>query len=161
MTKTYDLQSRSARRLRSWYRTGKGNRRAKALAAMWARVYTWGLLPRRWVTLEVPGAKSGIPRRFPLGMTQVDGRWYLASMLGECQWVRNVRAAGGQATILRSRRSPVHLRELPVSERAPIIAAFLDQVPGARPHILVPRGQPVEAYAEVATRHPVFLIEPR
>lgn len=158
---TYDLQSRSARRLRSWYRTGKGNRRARVMAHMWARIYTWGILPRRWVTLEVAGAKSGLPRRFPLGMTTVDGRWYLASMLGECQWVRNVRAAGGDVLLNRGRPRPVHLRELPVSERPPILAAFLDQVPGARPHIAVPRGQPVTAYADVAARHPVFLIEPR
>ena len=52
-----------------------------------------GLIPGRWVTLEVPGRTSGKATRFPLGIMDVDGRSYLGSMLGNtCNWVRNVRA---------------------------------------------------------------------
>ena len=52
-------------------------------------------------------AHTGAVTRFPLGMADVDNQWYLVSMLGEnCNWVKNVRAAGGRAT-LRRRRAPV------------------------------------------------------
>ena len=71
---------------RSMYEGGRGNDRARWYARLWGRVFCLGLLPRRWVTLEVRGRRSGHPTRFPLGMADVDDRWYLVSMLGECNW---------------------------------------------------------------------------
>ena len=85
----------SDERARAMYASGRGDADARWFARLWGRVFAAGLFPRRWVTLEVPGWKSGRLARFPLGMADVDGRWYLVSMLGECAWVRNVRAAGG------------------------------------------------------------------
>jgi hypothetical protein len=114
------------------------------------------------VTLEVLGRRSGRTIRFPLGMVSYDDDWFLASMLGErCNWVRNVRAADGLATLRRRRAVPVQLIEVPVDARAPIIKCYLEQVPGARPHIRVDRHAPVTAFAAVAHRIPVFRIRPR
>ena len=72
---------------------------------------------------------------------EADAIWYLVPMLGEqSNWVKNVRAAGGQATLRRRGAVPCRLVELPVSERAPILKRYLNQVPGARPHVPVSRG---------------------
>jgi hypothetical protein len=93
-------------------------------------------------------------------MADRDGRWYLVSMLGEhCDWVRNVRAADGAVTLRHRRRFPCHLIELPAAERAPIIKLYLDQVPGARPHIPVDRHAEIEAFEAVADLYPVFLVD--
>jgi hypothetical protein len=93
-------------------------------------------------------------------MARSDGQWYLVSMLGECNWVRNVRAAGGNATLRRGRARPVHLVEVPASERPQILKRYLDQVPGGRPHIPVDRHEPLAAFEAVAADYPVFVVVP-
>ena len=147
----------SDERLRRMYAGQRGNRTATRLSKLWARVYGWGLHPKRWVTLEVPGRTTGAPTRFPLGMADLDDRWYLVSMLGEdCNWVRNVRAAGGRATLIRRRPRPVQLVEVPVEQRARVLRRYLQKVPGGRPHIPVDRGAPLEDFDAIADRYPVF-----
>lgn len=147
--------------IRRMYAGQRGNTTARRFARFWAKVYSWGLFPRRWVTLEVPGRKSGKPTRFPLGMTDVDGQWYLVSMLGQnFHWVRNVRANGGRAVLERRHRREVLLNEVPVEERAPIIKRYLQQVPGGRPHIPVDRRAPFADFEAIAAAYPVFVIAP-
>lgn len=148
-------------RLRAMYVGRRGNATARRFARAWAAAFALGVAPRRWVTLEVPGRRSGKPTRFPLGMARSDGQWYLVSMLGECNWVRNVRAAGGDATLRRGRARPVHLAEVPVSERPQIIKRYLDQVPGGRPHIPVDRRERLSAFEAIAADYPVFAVVPR
>ena len=108
------------------------------------------------MTLEVPGRVSGKTTSFPLGMADVDGHWYLVSMLGECNWVANVRAADGHAVLRRRRRRSVRLVEVPSNARAPILARYVEIAPGGRPHIPVPRGSSLEEFAAIAESHPVF-----
>jgi hypothetical protein len=152
----------SDERLRAMYRGGRGNATARRFARAWARVFGWGVLPRRWVTLRVPGRRSGRTTEFPLGLAFFDGDRYLVSMLGDdCHWVRNVRAAHGLAALRRRRVTPVRLIEVPVGERAPIIKSYLRQVPGARPHIPVDRRRPVADFAAIAAQVPVFRVIPR
>jgi hypothetical protein len=80
-------------------------------------------------------------------------------MLGDdCNWVRNVRAAGGRATLRRRRSVECQLVEVPVRERAPIIKRYLQQVPGGRPHIPVDRSAPTADFEAVASRYPAFEI---
>ena len=82
------------------YQGGRADARARRLSRLWATVFGLGLGPRRWVSLEVTGRKSGRIVRFPAGMADLAGQWYLVSMLGErCNWVLNVRASGGRAVI--------------------------------------------------------------
>lgn len=151
---------RQDERLRRMYPGGRGTATARRYARFWNAAFRLGLLPRRWVTLEVRGRRSGRTTRFPLGMADVDGRWYLVSMLGECHWVRNVRAAGGAAHIRRRRSRPVLLVEVPTDERAPILKRYVEKVPGGRPHVSVDRHAPVEAFDAIAARHPVFRVDP-
>lgn len=145
--------------LRAMYRGGHGNDTARRFARFWNVVIGLGLLPRRWVRLEVRGRVSGRMTRFPLGMADVGGRWYLVSMLGECNWVANVRAAGGEAVLRRARARRVRLVEVPVAERAPVLRRYVQKVPGGRPHVPVDRHEPLGAFLPVADRYPVFRVE--
>ncbi len=154
-----DTWPHSAGKLRAMYATGAGNRTARRYARFWAVVFGLGLVPRRWVTLEVPGRKSGRMTRFPLGLASLDGQWYLVPMLGEgCNWVRNVRAAGGRVTLRHGRAVRCQLTELPEAERPRVLKRFLQQVPGARPHVPVSMDAPEAAFAPIAARYPVFLV---
>jgi hypothetical protein len=148
--------------MRAMYPGGQADTTARRLARIWAAVFGLGLLPRRWVTLEVAGRRSGHLARFPLGMADYGGQWYLVSMLGErCNWVQNVRAAGGRATLRRGHAVTCRLAEVPVSERPPIIKRYLAKVPGARPHIPVNRHAPLADFQAIAAHYPVFQVSPR
>jgi hypothetical protein len=144
---------------------GRGRRRrpgglARAMNAVSALAFGWGIAPNHLLTLEVRGRRTGTTIAFPLVMAMVDGERYLVAMLGEdAQWVRNVRAAGGRATIRCGRRQEVVLLETPVSARPRIIKAFLQRAPGARPHIHVNKDAPLESFAAIAASVPVFRIQ--
>jgi hypothetical protein len=147
-------------RLRAMYAGGRGDRTARRFARIWSVVFGLGLLPRRWVTLEVAGRRTGRTTRFPLGMADWDGEWYLVPMLGgECNWVRNARAADGRVVLRHGRAWRCRLVELPEPERPPILKRYLEQVPGARPHIPVDRHEPLSAFEAIASGYPVFRVE--
>jgi hypothetical protein len=147
--------------LRAMYRGGRADPTARRLARLRAAVFGLGLMPKRWVTLEVAGRRSGRVARFPLGMAELDGQWYLVPMLGgQCSWVQNVRAADGLATLRRRRAVACRLVEVPVSERVRVIKRYLERVPGARPHIPVGRHAPVAEFEAISPRYPVFRVVP-
>lgn len=76
-------------------------------------------------TLAVRGRRSAVVHRVALIPVEVDGARYLVSPRGETDWVQNLRSAGEGE--LRSRREGAYrcrATELPVAERAPIIAAY-------------------------------------
>jgi deazaflavin-dependent oxidoreductase (nitroreductase family) len=149
----------SSERLRRMYASGRANDSARRLARMWAVVFSLGLSPRRWVTLEVTGRRTGRARRFPLGMARLNRQWYLVSMLGEhCNWVQNVRAADGLVTLRHGRAVRCMLREVPVGQRPPVLKRYLQQVPGARPHFPVGRKADMSGFEALAPRYPVFLV---
>jgi len=79
-------------------------------------------------------------------------------MLGEVNWVRNVRAAGGSAVLRHGRREQVRLVEVPADSRAPVLRRYLAVAPGGRPHIPVDRRAPLEEFQKVAAQFPVFRI---
>jgi deazaflavin-dependent oxidoreductase (nitroreductase family) len=84
-----------------------------------------GLAPRDAITLEVQGRTSGKPRRIPILRTTYMGADYLVALAGQAQWVKNVRAAQGEAVIRRRGTRRVHLEELPLDDRAAVIAEYL------------------------------------
>jgi len=142
------------------YAGGRGNATARRYARFWAAVQGTGLFPRRWVTLEVAGRRTGRPTRFPLGMADWQGNWYLVSLLGnDCHWVRNVRAANGHATLRHGRTRSCRLVEVAVPDRTPILKRYLQKVPGARPHIPVAPDAPLSEYRAIAARYPAFRVE--
>jgi hypothetical protein len=148
--------------LRAMYLGGRGNATARRFARFWALLFALGLAPKRWIALEVVGRQSGRIVRFPLGMADWDGRWFLVSMLGDrCNWVRNVRAADGRAVIRHGRARPVRLVEVPVPEQAPILKRYLQKVPGGRPHLPIEATAPISEFETLAGRYPVFEVQPR
>ncbi|GAA4575445.1 nitroreductase family deazaflavin-dependent oxidoreductase [Micromonospora coerulea] len=150
------------RRLARWmYRGGRPNALARLLNGLSARQYAAGLAPGHWVTLEVPGRRTGRVVSVPLVVADHDGGRYLVAMLGErANWVANVRAAGGRAVLRHGRREPVRLVEVAVADRAPILRRHLALAPGARTHVPVDRHAPPADFARVAVGFPVFRIFP-
>lgn len=148
--------------LKQWlYRGGRPNWIASAINRCWAAVHALGIAPNYLVTLEVRGRRSGHTFRLPLVMVVVEGERYLVSMLGaEAAWVRNARAAGGHVTLRHGRRENVRLEEVPFDRRAPILKAYLERAPGARPHMPIRWDAPLSEFERVAAKYPVFRVVP-
>ena len=142
------------------YHDGHPNLLAKILNSGWAFLHSLGIAPNYMVTLEVVGRQSGKVIGFPLAMAVVNGERYLVSMLGEeANWVRNIHAAGGRAQLRHGRTEQVILREVEVSQRAPILKEYLRRAPGARPHIPIALDAPLSEYEKIAAQYPVFRLE--
>ena len=145
---------------RLYYRDGRPNMAGRVVGRGYATVLGRGLGPAWAIALETTGHRTGRVSSIPLVVGEYGGRRYLVSMLGErSPWVQNVRAAGGRATIRHGRPQEVRLVEVPPEERAPVIKAYLARAAGARPHIPVDPAAPLDAFAAVADRYPVFRIE--
>lgn len=141
------------------YRGNKPNWLARIMNRASAIVGSLGLTRNFMETLEVTGRKSGRTFSLPVVITIVDGERYLVSMLGDdVQWVRNVHAANGRA-VLRSRgREEVQLIDVPSAKTAPILKAYLQRAPGARPHVPVDKDAPLAEFEKIAAAFPVFHI---
>jgi len=126
-----------------------------------AALHTLGIAPNYLVTLEVRGRRSGRPLSLPLVMAVVEGERYLVSMLGaDVDWVRNVKAAGGNVILRHGHREEVRLEEVPADQRAPMLKAYLKRAPGARPHLTVNKDAPLSEFEQVASEYPVFRVVP-
>ncbi len=144
---------------RWYYRGGHPNRVAKFLNRISAVLHAAGIAPNYMVTLEVVGRKSGKTISFPLVMTVIDGERYLVSMLGEeANWVKNLQAAGGRATLRHGATEQVRLEEVDPALRPPILKAYLKHAPGGRPHIPVDKDAPLAEFVTVAPQIPVFRV---
>lgn len=130
------------------------------------------------VLLATRGRRSGRIRTVPLGLLELDDRWYVQASYGETGWVANLRT-GGEATLTHpgGRPIPVQALELAAREGAVILERALQ--PYRRSHVLGavlrfalgPRFRPpvgvvltlgvriddtLDQYVEDARRHPLF-----
>lgn len=146
--------------LKRWmYRAQRPNWIARAVNRVWATLASSGRAPFALATLEVTGRKSGRIASLPVVVAVIDGERYLVSMLGdEVQWVRNVRAAGGRAALRSGGREEIRLEEIPVDRRPALLKAYLQQAPGARPHVPVNKDAPLAEFEKIAASFPVFRI---
>ena len=141
------------------YRGGHPNRLARIMNWGWAFIHSMGIFPNYLVTLDVVGRQSGKVISFPLAMTVLHNERYLVSMLGaDANWVRNAQAAEGKARLRHGITEQILLDEVDVSQRAPILKAFLKHSPGARPHIPVSKDAPVSEFEKITLQYPVFKI---
>jgi deazaflavin-dependent oxidoreductase (nitroreductase family) len=139
------------------YQGQRPNWIARILNRAWAAVASSGVASNYFVTLEVTGRKSGRTISLPVVLAVVDGQRYLVSMLGDnVHWVQNVRAAGGRAVLRSGGREEVQLEEVPADQRAPILRAYLQRAPGARPHVPVNKDAALAEFQRVAAAFPVF-----
>ena len=150
------------RSLRVFYRGWRPTRIGKLVNRFWAWLSGLGLTPQILVTLQVEGRTSGRLRSTVLVPATYNGQRYLVSMLGDgSEWVRNVRAAGGEAFIKRRQPRPVMLTEIPPEERAPILKAYCEVASSGRHHFNVPNTAPVSEFQAIAEHYPVFRIDAR
>ena len=150
----------------SWYRAllypgGRPNAFARTLNAANSWAGAIGIAPSVMVSLETRGRLSGRVRCVPLVIANLEGERYVVSMLGEKpDWVRNVRASGGEALMRHGIVEAIRLEEVAVPERAPILQAYLKRAPGARPHFDIAFDAPIEEFVRIAPLVPVFRIVP-
>ena len=147
--------------LRFFYRNWRPTRVAK----IWNRAFAWvsglGLTPQMLLTLQVKDRRRGRLYSTILVVAAHLGRRYLVSMLGDgSEWVKDVRAAGGEAFIKRGRSRPIKLTEIPPEQRAPILKAWCEIATSGRNHLPVPHDAPVSAFESIAADYPVFRIDP-
>jgi deazaflavin-dependent oxidoreductase (nitroreductase family) len=93
---------------------------------------TVALLTRRGLSvwgsrvLEVPGRRTGEPRRVPVNLLTVDDRQYLVAPRGTTEWVRNVRANEGRLDLILGRKRTHHVAtELPDDDKVDVLRAYL------------------------------------
>jgi deazaflavin-dependent oxidoreductase (nitroreductase family) len=77
--------------------------------------------------LEVPGRKSGAPRRTPVNLMTFEGRRYLVAARGHTHWVRNLRASGSGRLLVGRRAEDFTATELPDEEKPPLLRAYLEK----------------------------------
>jgi deazaflavin-dependent oxidoreductase (nitroreductase family) len=75
--------------------------------------------------LEVPGRKSGEPRRTPVNLMTFEGQRYLVAPRGHTQWVRNMRASGGGKLFVGRRAEDFTAVELDDAEKPDLLRAYL------------------------------------
>lgn len=154
---------------KSWfYHNRRPTRAGRAINRAWCWMAGGGLTPPAWpgtprigtVALETKGRRSGQARTHVVTWVEHDGGRYFVSMLGDhVDWVRNARAAGGEAAIRHGGRQPVRLEEVPVEQRAPILRAYLKRTAMATAyHLGLNADAPLEEFQRIAERHPVFRI---
>jgi len=98
----------------------------QALSPLVRRLLRIGMPMGDNALLTVRGRTSGEPRTFPITILEADGRRYVFAAFGEVNWVRNLRAAGGAATLAQGRnRQPITALELTPDEAAPILRTGL------------------------------------
>jgi deazaflavin-dependent oxidoreductase (nitroreductase family) len=101
-----------------WFTKNVFNRIVAGLTRMGISV--WGSR-----VLEVPGRKTGEPRRTPVNLLTLDGQRFLVAPRGHTQWVRNLRASGRGRLLLGKRGEEFTATEVPEDERPPILRAYL------------------------------------
>jgi hypothetical protein len=137
-----------------WFTRNVFNRVLSGLTRMGVSV--WGSR-----VLEHRGRTSGKLYRTPVNLLSIEGTDYLVAPRGETQWVRNVRHADGHLVlILGRRRQFCTALEIPVTDRVPILRAYLRRwkfETGMFFDGVTPDSTDAE-WAEVADRHPVFAL---
>jgi deazaflavin-dependent oxidoreductase (nitroreductase family) len=112
--------------------------------------------------LEVPGRRTGTPRRVPVNLLTLDGTDYLVSPRGHGQWVRNVRANGGGLVLLLGRRRSHHLaHELADAEKVDVLRAYLRRWRWEVGQFFdgVDAESPDDVLLRIAPDHPVFRLD--
>jgi len=107
--------------------------------------------------LETRGRKTGRIYATPVNLLDIDGHRYLVAVRGETGWVRNARAAGSICLKRRGTKMDLRVREVAINARPPILKEFLDRYASQVQRFYpVPKGSPVGAFQEMASRAPVF-----
>jgi deazaflavin-dependent oxidoreductase (nitroreductase family) len=102
----------------SWFTTQVFNRIVALMTSAGIGVYGSRVL-------EVPGRRSGQPRRTPVNLLRVEGDQYLVAPRGHTQWVKNLRASGSGRLLLGRRAIPFTATEVADADKPPLLRAYL------------------------------------
>jgi deazaflavin-dependent oxidoreductase (nitroreductase family) len=120
-----------------------------------------GLGPKDYYLLEVRGRKSGRLYSTPVSVVDYAGKRYVVAPRGVSQWVRNARAAGRFALRSGSQSESFGFREVPVTDRAPILKAYLTRYRKyVQRYFQVREGASETEFAAVASNYPIFELIP-
>jgi deazaflavin-dependent oxidoreductase (nitroreductase family) len=110
--------------------------------------------------LEVPGRKTGEPRRTPVNPLTIDGQRYLVAPRGHTQWVRNLRASGHGRLLGRRSAEEFTAVEVPDAEKPPLLRAYLKKWKWESGQFFggVGPDAPEEELMRIGPDHPVFRI---
>ena len=110
--------------------------------------------------LEVPGRRSGEPRRTPVNLMTVDGQRYLVAPRGHTQWVRNLRVSRSGRLLVGRRAEEFSAVELPDQEKPELLRAYLKKWKWEVGQFFggVGPDAPEEELRRIAPDHPVFKI---
>jgi deazaflavin-dependent oxidoreductase (nitroreductase family) len=124
--------------------------------------------------LTVRGRKSGKPIVTPLAIFVQGQKHYLIATYGVVNWVRNLRAEAGVATLTRNRHSEqIHAIELSPEAAALVFRAALRSGPPGIPAVIfrvyrslqvlpyldVTENSSLEEFEREVLTHPVFLVQ--
>jgi deazaflavin-dependent oxidoreductase (nitroreductase family) len=160
---SHDRGTLAAISLASMAKTGSPPRWLKAVNKVIVAMNRRGWVVEHGAVLTVAGRRSGVARHTPVSVLDQGGLRYLLAGYPTAEWPRNVRAAGGRATVAVGKRTEaVRLVELDEDAAREILRAWPERIPqGAK----VMRGAGVvpdltpESFARLAGRCPVFRIE--
>jgi deazaflavin-dependent oxidoreductase (nitroreductase family) len=111
--------------------------------------------------LEVPGRKTGEPRRTPVNLLTYEGEQYLVSPRGNGQWVRNVRANDGKLDLLLGRKRTHHTAtELTDGDKIAVLRAYLKRWKAEVGVFFegVSADSSDDELRAIAPKHPVFML---
>ena len=114
--------------------------------------------------LYVRGRTTGELRSTPVNLLDFEGNRYLVAPRGVTQWVRNVRAANGEAELRVGRRAePVRLTELADDDKPGLLRAYLKRWRWEVGVFFdgVDAKAPAAKLREIAPSYPVFRVESR
>jgi deazaflavin-dependent oxidoreductase (nitroreductase family) len=118
-------------------------------------------MPGDTVTLEVKGRRSGTVRSTAVTFVEVNGARYLVAPRGLTEWVRNVRAANGAASLRHGKRQQVRLEEVPTDQSAAIVQAYLKKTAlVTKREFGIEPDAPIADFEKIAPSHPVFKVTP-
>ncbi|MGO8949262.1 MAG: nitroreductase/quinone reductase family protein [Ktedonobacterales bacterium] len=142
--------------------------------AMTSSMVRLGINIGGFALLTVRGRKSGNPVETPIAIFVQEGKRYLLTPYGVVNWVRNLRAAGGEARVTHGRRTEkIRAIELAPRVAAPVLREALRTGPPGLPTIVfrvyrhffvlpylnVTANSSLEEFEREVQAHPVFLVQ--
>jgi deazaflavin-dependent oxidoreductase (nitroreductase family) len=116
-----------------------------------------GLVPAYVHLLEVQGRRSGKTYSTPVNLLRLNGHYYLVGGRGHTAWSKNALSASAVKLRRGLRAQSYQAVPVPDEMKPEILKAYLEEYRGTVQRFFnIPAGSPVEAFAAIAHRHPVF-----
>jgi deazaflavin-dependent oxidoreductase (nitroreductase family) len=114
--------------------------------------------------LRVRGRRSGRDYDVPVRIAARDGKRYVVSLLGEAQWVRNLRAAGTAHLLVGADAEPVVAHEIRAEEKVDFLRWYCRQ-PDHRLSVRAglkanPKRLTSAEIDRLVREHPIFQLDP-